>query len=81
MNVSTASRGTNDYRLMIDEISFELQMETVSLLMIFAVMLCFLRGSKFRPAQDLNPDLCDAGAVLYQLSYRSQLRAGHYVGP
>ena len=51
-------------------------METVSLLMMFAVMLCFLRGSKFRPAQDLNPDLCDASAVLYQLSYRGQLGWG-----
>ena len=67
--------------LIIDEISVELQMQTVSMLMIFAIMLCFLRGSKFRPAQDLNPDLYDAGAVLYQLSYQGQLGAGHYVGP
>ena len=66
--------------LIIDEISVELQMQTVSMLMIFAIMLCFLRGSKFRPAQDLNPDLYDTGAVLYQLSYQGQLGTGHYVG-
>ena len=34
-------------------------------------MLCFLRSSKFRPARDLSPDLYDAGAVLYQLSYQA----------
>ena len=26
------------------------------------------RPGKFRPERDSNPDLCDAGAVLYQLS-------------
>ena len=26
---------------------------------------------KFRPEQDLNPDLCNAGAVLRQLSYQA----------
>ena len=29
------------------------------------------RPEFFRPEQKLNPDLCDAGAVLYQLSYQA----------
>ena len=46
------------------------------MLMIIAVLLCYLSSTKkipenFRPARDSNPDLCDAGAVLYQLSYQA----------
>ena len=29
--------------------------------------------AKERPEQDSNPDLCDASAVLYQLSYQANL--------
>ena len=32
--------------VLINEISFELQMETISMLMIFAVMLCYLSSSE-----------------------------------
>ena len=45
--------------------------------MIFAVSLCYvssserLRPEKLRPELDLNPDLCDAGTVLHQLSYQA----------
>ena len=31
------------------------------------------RPEKFRPERDSNPDLCDASAVLYQLSYQANL--------
>ena len=39
-------------------------METILILMIFAVMLCYLSssGRNFRPERDSNPDLCDAGS-------------------
>ena len=30
-----------------------------------------LRSTKFRPEQDLKPDLGDANAVLYQLNYKA----------
>ena len=30
------------------------------------------RPEKFWPEQDSNPDLCNAGAVLYQLSYQAK---------
>ena len=30
------------------------------------------KSEKFRPKGDSNPDLCDAGAVLYQFSYRAK---------
>ena len=29
------------------------------------------RPEKFKPRWHLNPDLCNAGAVLYQLSYQA----------
>ena len=29
------------------------------------------KPEKFRPEGDLNADLCDAGAVLYQFSYQA----------
>ena len=32
-------------------------------------MLIDRAAAKERPERDLNPDLCDAGAVLHQLSY------------
>ena len=37
---------------------------------IFAVMLCYLSRSE-REEGDPNPDLCYAGAVLYQFSYQA----------
>ena len=37
------------------------------MIMMFAVLLCYL-GSRERKA---NPDLCDAGAVLHQLNYQA----------
>ena len=40
------------------------------MLMIFAVMLCYLSSSE-RKERDSHPDLCDVGAVLYQLSYQA----------
>ena len=35
---------------------------TILMFMVFAaiVILCYLNGSKFRPDQDSNPDLCDS---------------------
>ena len=50
-------------------------MEAILMLMIFAVLLCYLSSSKIKAWKilawtDSNPDLCDAGAVLYQLSYQ-----------
>lgn len=45
---------------------YEVQMEAIIvLLMIFAVML------KFWPVWYLNPDLGNAAAVLYQMSYQA----------
>ena len=41
------------------------------MLMIFAVVLCYLSSSERRPERDSNPDLCDAGAVLDQISYQA----------
>ena len=41
--------------------------------MIFAVLLGYLAVAKERPERDSNPDLCDAGAVLHQLSYKAHL--------
>ena len=38
------------------------------MLMIFTVMLCYLSS---RPEWDLNPDLWDAGAMVYQLCYEA----------
>ena len=38
------------------------------------------RPEKFRPERGFEPDLCDADAVLYQLSFSGQLGAGRYVG-
>ena len=48
----------------------------ILMLMIFTVLLCYLSSSerktwKFRPEQDSIPDLCDTGALLYQLSYKA----------
>ena len=31
------------------------------------------RPEEFRAEQVLNPDLCDAGAVLYQFSYQAKM--------
>ena len=52
-------------------------METILMLKIFTVLLCYLikqwpkkRPEKFRPEWTLHPGLCDAGAVLYQLRYQ-----------
>ena len=47
------------------------------MLMILAVLLCYLSRAKegpekFRPERDSNPDLCDAGAGLYQLSSQAK---------
>ena len=60
---------------LINEISFELQIEIIFMLIIFAVTVLLMSSSKrceseFRPVRDSNPDLCDAGAVLYQLPIR-----------
>ena len=40
--------------------------------MIFAVLLRYLSSSEERPEKfrDSSPDLCNAGAVLYQLSHQ-----------
>ena len=43
----------NSIHLFITEISFELRMETISMLMILAVMLCHL-GSGFESRSGLN---------------------------
>ena len=39
----------------IDEISFELQMETILMLMMFTVLLCYLSTSEERP-EKLKPE-------------------------
>ena len=54
-------------------------METVLMLIIFPGPLCYAtvakeRTEKFRHEQDSTPDLCDASAVLYQLSYLGNLK-------
>ena len=50
------------------------------MLMILAVGYTTQAVAKDRPEWDSNPDLCNAGAVLYQLSYQATLGPGHYVG-
>ena len=56
----------------INEISFELRMETILILIIFAVVLRYL-------SSNLKGDLCDSGVVLHR-ELPGQLEAGHYVG-
>ena len=60
-----------DICVLINESSFELWMETILMLMIFAVILCYLSSTNERPEWDSNPNLCNACAVLYQLSYQA----------
>lgn len=52
-------------------------METISMLTILAVMLYYLSSSEKKGQKNsglkrtLNPVLCDAGALLHQLSYHA----------
>ena len=54
---------------LFNETSFELPMETISMLRIFAVLLCYLSSHERRPERGSNPNLCDAGAARNQLNY------------
>ena len=47
------------------------------MLMVLAVLLCYLSSTErrletFWPECNLNPEVCDAGAVLYQFSYQAK---------
>ena len=48
-----------------------LKIMVVSMLTIFAAVYATWTIGKQRPVWDANPDLCDAKAVLYQLSYQA----------
>ena len=49
-------------------------METTLMLVILAVILCYLSSSEWKALKDLGVNgswtLCDANPVLYQLSYQ-----------
>jgi len=45
----------SNHKYLVNEISFELQMETMSMFMIFTVMLCYLSSSKRKPRTGLDP--------------------------
>ena len=69
---------TQSFFIFINEISIEPRMEDTSVLIIVAVMLCYLssserKASKLRSKRDSNPDLCDAGAVINHLSRQAKL--------
>ena len=56
---------TQSFFIFINEISIELRMEETSVLIIVAVMLCYLssserKGRKLRSERDSIPDLCGA---------------------
>ena len=60
---------------LITEISFELRMETIFLLLMIFSQLCYATLSsserkawKFRPEEDSNPDLCDSNRLLLKVA-------------